>query len=213
MGTYSKNTYTRAELHDRIVTTAVDLFTLHGIRSITMDHIAASLGISKRTLYEEFLDKETLLQACIMRSQDQMDDFVRGLLEETDNVLEVILKIFQHSIERFHETNKQFFEDIKKYPKAYELMTARRAKDSEATVNFFKEGIHQGLFREDVNFEIMSLLVHEQMNLLMNTDICEKFSFLAVYESIMFTYLRGISTDKGAQELEAFIKEYRTKNN
>ena len=48
---------------------------------------------------------------------------------------------------------------------------------------------------------IINLLVREQIDLLMNTDICKEYSFLEVYESIMFTFLRGISTEKGAHEL------------
>ncbi len=209
MSDNSKVTSSRAKLRERIVDTAYEAFTSEGIRNITMDEIAASLGISKRTLYEVFSDKETLLEACILKSQQLMDDFVVEVLAHTDNVLEVILKIFQESIKRFHATNKLFFEDIKKYPKAYVLISRRREKDSEEAITFFKEGIHQGLFRDDVNFEIMSLLVREQMNMLLHSDICEKYSFLAVYESIMFTYLRGISTPKGAQELEEFIQVYR----
>ena len=110
-----------------------------------------------------------------------------------------------------HATNKKFFEDIKKYPKAYKLMTKRHDQDSEETVNFFKEGVKQGIFRDDVNFAIINLLVREQIDLLMNTDICKEYSFLEVYESIMFTFLRGISTEKGAHELEVFIREYRKK--
>lgn len=209
MADHSKNTPSRVQLRERIVNTAYEAFTSEGVRNITMDEIATSLGISKRTLYEVFSDKGTLLEACILKSQQNMDEFVMEVLANTNNVLEVILKIFQQSIARFHATNKLFFEDIKKYPKAYALITRRREKDSEEAIAFFKEGIHQGLFREDVNFEIMSLLVREQMNMLLHTDICEKYSFLAVYESIMFTYLRGISTPKGAQELEDFIQIYR----
>ena len=64
-------------------------------------------------------------------------------------------------------------------------------------------------FRDDVNFTIVNLLVREQLDLLMNTDLCKEHSFLEVYESIMFTYLRGISTEKGARKLEEFIREYR----
>ena len=70
-------------------------------------------------------------------------------------------------------------------------------------------GIKQGIFSDDVNFAIVNLLVHEQLDLLMNTDICNKYSFLEVYEAIMFTYIRGISTEKGAKVLEDFITEYR----
>ena len=138
----------RGELRDRIIETASEAVTAHGIKSITMDDIAASLSISKRTLYEVFQDKESLL---------------------------------------------------KNY----------RERDSDSTIEFFKMGIKQGIFRDDVNFAIVNLLVHEQLDLLMNTDICNKYSFLEVYEAIMFTYIRGISTEKGARVLEDFITEYR----
>lgn len=179
MGEHTKHSTSRVELRERIILAAVELFTTNGIKSITMDEIAASLGISKRTLYEVFPDKETLLEECILKSQKDGDIFVKGVIETSGNVLEVLLRCYQWSIERFHATNKKFFEDIKKYPKAYQLMKNNRNRSSEDTVNFFKEGVKQGI------------------------------SFLEVYESIMFTFLRGISTEKGARVLEDFICEYR----
>ena len=88
-------------------------------------------------------------------------------------------------------------------------MDGRRRHDSEETLKFFKEGVRQGLFRDDINFSIAGLLVYNQLDLLMNSDICNQYSFIAVYESIMFTFLRGISTEKGSKMLEDFIREYR----
>lgn len=209
MGEHTKHSTSRVELRERIILAAVELFTTNGIKSITMDEIAASLGISKRTLYEVFPDKETLLEECILKSQKDGDIFVKGVIETSSNVLEVLLRCYQWSIERFHATNKKFFEDIKKHPKAYQLMKNNRNRSSEDTVNFFKEGVKQGIFRDDVNFAIINLLVRDQLDLLMNSDICNEYSFLEVYESIMFTFLRGISTEKGARVLEDFICEYR----
>lgn len=209
MGEHTKHSTSRVELRERIILAAVELFTTNGIKSITMDEIAASLGISKRTLYEVFPDKETLLEECILKSQKDGDIFVKGVIETSSNVLEVLLRCYQWSIERFHATNKKFFEDIKKYPKAYQLMKNNRNWSSEDTVNFFKEGVKQGIFRDDVNFAIINLFVRDQLDLLMNSDICNEYSFLEVYESIMFTFLRGISTEKGARVLEDFICEYR----
>ena len=209
MGEHTKHSTSRVELRERIILAAVELFTTNGIKSITMDEIAASLGISKRTLYEVFPDKETLLEECILKSQKDGDIFVKGVIETSSNVLEVLLRCYQWSIERFHATNKKFFEDIKKYPKAYQLMKNNRNRSWEDTVNFFKEGVKQGIFRDDVNFAIINLLVRDQLDLLMNSDICNEYSFLEVYESIMFTFLRGIPTEKGARVLEDFICEYR----
>ena len=59
MSDNAKETSNRAELRDRIIVKATEAFTAHGIKSITMDDIATSLGISKRTLYEVFEDKCT----------------------------------------------------------------------------------------------------------------------------------------------------------
>ena len=112
----------RLELRERIVDTALQSFVTHGIKSITMDDIAAALGISKRTLYEVFADKETLLMECLRRAQDEGDTYVKEVYEKASNVLEVLLKLYQRSIEKFHNTNKKFFEDIKKYPKVYVLL-------------------------------------------------------------------------------------------
>ena len=112
-----------------------------------------------------------------------------------------------------HDTNKLFFDDIKKYPAAYKLVQEVRNSDSEEKMTFFRQGVEQGIFRSDINFPIVDELVKQQFNLLVNTDFFSHHPFLDVYESIMFTYLRGISTVEGASMLEMFIKEYRGNKN
>ena len=209
MTEHGKDASQRAELKERIIATATEAFTTKGIKSITMDDIAAALGISKRTLYEVFVDKESLLKDCILTVQAERDRYLQEVYEQSHNVLEVILAVFQMSIEMFHKTNKRFFEDIKKYPKVYNMMKERSESDSEKTMSFFMLGVEQGIFRSDVNFAIVNLLVREQFDVLLNTDVCNEYSFIEVYESIMFTYIRGISTEKGAKVLEDFISEYR----
>lgn len=204
-----RHPHTRRELKEKIIEAAGKLFAEHGIKSITMDDIAASFGISKRTLYEVFADKETLLIECIRREVELEEEYLKDLLEQTDNVLEVLLKRYQRSIERYHATNKRFFEEIQKYPRAYEQLKRGNNRTTEDAVSFFKEGVRQGYFRSDVNFAIVNQLVRAQMDILMESDICKSFPFLEVYESIMFTFLRGVSTPKGITELEEFIRKYR----
>lgn len=207
-----KGTNEKREVRKRIILKSLQLFTTHGIKSIRMDDIANELRMSKRTLYEIFVDKETLLFECLLYHKNVMDIEAKELVEKSKNVLEVILKCYQRSVEAYHKVNKSFFEDIKKYPKAYEEFRHGRERDNRETVKFFKQGVDQGLFRDDINFAILQALVREQMNLLVNTDVfSQEYDFLEVYESIMFVYLRGISTPKGAMELDAFIKEFREK--
>ena len=144
MGESARNFASRLELRDRIVEKSRELFIVNGIKSVTMDEIASSMGISKRTLYEIFADKEALLEMCIQKMQDEDDRFLDEVLLTARNVLEVLLKCYQRSIEKLHATNRNFFEDLKKYPKAHAQMKRRRNRDLEETVRFFMEGVRQG---------------------------------------------------------------------
>ncbi|NDV63875.1 TetR/AcrR family transcriptional regulator [Bacteroides sp. 224] len=205
-----KDSSSKEVLRERIIKQALDDFAVHGIKSIRMDDIANALKISKRTLYETFADKETLLRECILYHQATSRETLKELVANSTNVLEVILKCYQASVEAYHRVNKAFFEDMKKYPKVYELLRNNKEKDNDVAVNFLQQGVEQGLFRNDINFAILHAMLSEQMESLMNSKLGQKYDFLEVYESIMFIYLRGISTEKGAKELEEFIKEYRT---
>ncbi len=201
----------RIELRERILKSAGELFAAHGIKGITMDQIAASLAISKRTLYEIFCDKETLLTECLLSHQREIHEYITTVFNGSSNVLEVILKIYQRTIEEFHKTNKRFFDDIKRYPKVWELAKNNKNQDAESTMAFFRMGVEQGLFRDDVNFAIVNHQVHLQLETLLNSELSDEYPFIEVYESIMLIWLRGISTAQGAQILEDFIQEYRRK--
>lgn len=199
----------RVEMKEKVILEALEAFRIHGIKSIRMDDIANSLRMSKRTLYEIFEDKETLLRECILYHQEKSQIALEQVVRESKNVLEVILKCYKGSIEMYHRTNKKFFEEIKKYPQVYEIISKRREEDNAIATNFLRKGVEQGIFREDINFAIIHALLCEQMHLLMNSAVSKQFSFLEVYEAIIFTYLRGIATQKGADELDEFIREYR----
>ena len=204
-----KNAILRAEQKSRVVSVAMQAFAADGIRSITMDDIANRMGMSKHTLYELFADKEALLEECIKRGHQEEEAYLRNVQSSARNVLEVLLRMFLFSIERFHSVNKKFFDEIKRYPKAYARLMSKRQTDSEGVFRFFREGVSQGIFRPDVNYSIALLLLHKQLDMLMDTDISREFPFIDVYESIMFTFLRGISTESGARELDRFMDYYR----
>jgi Transcriptional regulator len=205
-----KETILKEDLKERIILTSLKEFRHSGIKSITMDDIAALLKISKRTLYEIFQDKETLLKECILYHQRYVQKALTQLISESSNVLEVILKCYQGSVEMYNRVDTRFFEDIKKYPKVHEMIRMNREKDNKIVIEFMRKGVEQGLFRKDIRFEIVHFLLREQMELLSAKALTE-FTFLEVYESIVFTSLRGISTEKGIHELDEFLGKFRAK--
>ena len=205
----SKEYANKEEFREEVIKVAGEMFRQNGIKPITMDDIAAQLSMSKRTLYEMFRDKEALLRECILRRHRTMDDFIRGLFDSSYNVLEILLSCHLKAVEGLRSTNPRFFEDIKKYPDLAGLMRQTRSDESDGAFVYFHMGVEQGLFRDDVNFEIMTWLFYEQINILVNSDMAKKYSFIEVYEVIMLSYIRGLCTDKGLKLLDDYIREYR----
>ena len=78
-------------IKEQIINTAFDLFSQYGIKSVSMDDVAKAAGISKRTLYESFEDKETLLIEGIDHNSESLGQYLTGLEKEPFNALEVIL--------------------------------------------------------------------------------------------------------------------------
>lgn len=85
----------KSGLRQRIVAIATDAFTKNGIRSVTMDEIASEVGISKRTLYETFEDKEELLVECVRNKEEENCMLGAKVVAESNNVLEVILHFYK----------------------------------------------------------------------------------------------------------------------
>lgn len=195
------------DLKERIVQTALVLFGKYGIKSITMDEIASGLGISKRTLYETFKDKKSILMECYLYKKKLRNDYALEVMKESDNVLDVILKVQKKQLEDLLNVNQRFFDDLfKYYPRVEQMIKEDQVEHQKEARAFFEKGVGQGIFRKDLDFDIISMLITEQINWLMHSKLKEQFPFVEVFRSILYTYMRGISTSKGQEILEKFIQ-------
>jgi AcrR family transcriptional regulator len=113
----SKNKDRDISLRNKIVDCAAKMFEKKGIRDVTMDDISKRLSISKRTLYEIFEDKETLLLECMMKNQDKRKKEIEKVALRSSDVLEVILYAYLTSLKILHRTNLKFFQDVRTYPR------------------------------------------------------------------------------------------------
>lgn len=197
----------RTAIKERVIDVALSQFLTHGVRSVTMDEIASSVRISKRTLYEMFTDKETLLKDCIISRRDEMRVYLDGVLRNTQNVLEVLLAFYRRSVEALHHINNRFWDDVKKYPEVYAIVVESRDKEADDELKFFKMGVDQGLFRKDIDYVVVNTLFRDLLRIYLKTEGNYKFTMLQVYESFVLTYIRGIVTPKGNEMLDDFLKE------
>ena len=142
-------------IKEQIINTAFDLFSQYGIKSVSMDDVAKAAGISKRTLYESFEDKETLLIEGIDHNTESLGQYLTGLEKEPFNALEVILLFYEEMMKNPRWFNEKFYEDLKKYPKAQQKIEMNKARMGKRCMDLFTRGVKEGVFQEGINFEIM----------------------------------------------------------
>ena len=91
------------------------LFGKYGIKSMTMDSLAEELGISKRTIYERFKDKDTLLFEVIRYYKNLTQQEALRLIDQSDNAIEALFRIIKMTIDQMMRMSPSFFHDFKKY--------------------------------------------------------------------------------------------------
>ena len=99
------------EVRDRIIEEATSQFFRFGIRNVTMDDIAVSLGISKRTVYEIFKDKSDLIQTCLKKLTEDGERNKTMVVSKSSNVIEAIFVFMQEGIKAINSINPVFFKD------------------------------------------------------------------------------------------------------
>lgn len=194
-----------------IIETALAMFKKSGIKAITMDDIAAAMSISKRTIYELFNDKEDLVLQSMIYQNEKYSKEVSEMRKQSTNTMEHIMKVYEKNIVMNCSTNPQFFIDTKKYTKVTEYFKQLHDRDTEKVLEFFRDGVQEGVFRSDINYELLNMLLYKQFEFIFNSDVFEQYKFDEVYEAIMLTMLRGISTEKGRGIIEDFHRYIKEK--
>lgn len=200
----------RAAVHQRIIDVAGEEFRKQGIRSVRMDDLASMLGISKRTLYEEFEDKEAVLTAVFEKQIQIMEERYVQYKEESANVLELILKMFRVTLSEYAKTNPKYFEDMHRYPKFKECFEEGKVKHMQNIKSFLDQGKEQGIFRPDLNVELF-VKVQQLIEEKGLKELQEQYGMYETFKSTVLVSLRGISTEKGIQMIDDFMEEMRHK--
>lgn len=200
-------------IKDKIITESLDLFMNYGLRSVTMDDIAKHLGISKKTIYLHFKDKEEIIIQSTSMYFDSEHKKMDEIEKMADNAVEHLYKLTFWLRERIKNTNTNALYDMKKYyKKAWE-----KYKDYKhnviynSVINNLKRGIKEGLFRDDINPEVLSQLRIGQIELSFNKEIFpeDKFTLVEIHEQLFEHFTYGILSKKGLDLFET----YKQKNN
>jgi len=198
------------DYQQKIIEEAAVMFRTYGIRAVTMDMLASQLGISKRTIYEVFSDKDELLKGVLKWMSKKQYEVMTKIFSESDNVIEAIFKMLDLMIDHFQKMSPAFQMDIKKYHKAL-VDNPQEMQDLPYYSNNTEvliRGIKEGIFRSDIDIEITNKCMLEVARLSNDKDVFPPDDFLNkdVIRNFYINYLRGISTPKGLGLINKYEK-------
>ncbi|MDR1372576.1 MAG: TetR/AcrR family transcriptional regulator [Dysgonamonadaceae bacterium] len=202
------------DLKQRIIEIASKLFFRNGIKGITMSDIAAETGISKRTLYENFSDKEQLLEQCILTHSERGDAEIARLTESADNVIGVLMRFHSMQLTEMWSVGRTIVRDLKKYHIAlYKRIEFWQREKIFRFIPLLEKGVKQGLIRNDIPFEIMLWLLQRQFKMLMEDETipAERYSFDDFIHAATLSAIRGIATPLGVEKIDEIFKQKNKK--
>ena len=204
------------EVKERILSKAADLFMRYGIRSITMDEIATQLGISKKTIYQFFTDKDDMVGAVIDREVQKNMNECEVFRHTAANAVHQIFLAMESLDEMLKYTNPLMMYDLEKHhPKSF-----RKIKDYkyqflyQTIVDNLQWGVAEGLYRPDLHQDIVAKARIESAFLVFNPDVFphSRYSISTVNFEMSILFLYGIVTEKGRMLTEQYTVERNKKN-
>lgn len=189
------------EPQEKILKTSLGLFFKFGIKHITMDDIAKELGMSKKTIYQFYKEKDDLVnQLCELELKVHEGDFDEMEKNAKDPIYEIIL-ISDKMKNMMKNINPMFFLDLQKfYPNAYQRFLNFRENCAYKMIHHnIKKGIEMGLYRADLDpdFATRLRLAHIDMVMFGNYFSYEKISIAKTNALVLDIFIYGICTIKG----------------
>ncbi len=196
----------------RILAEAERLFWKYGVRSVTMEDIARQLGISKKTIYQHFSDKEQILYQVIQDKTSRDQSEMACMAIETSNPIEEILSVLNLMRKNVDQVSPNLLIDIKRYyPQAFVLF--RRFKEEhimKSILENIQKGVSQGLYRSDINPVILARLRVEEIELAFDNDFfpMDQYSMHDIQFELMHHFVRGMLTEKGFTIYNQYVNQY-----
>lgn len=191
-----------------ILNKAEKLFLTLGIRSVSMDDISRQMGISKKTLYQYFDNKDELVKTVIESHVEREQEEMETISNEAQNALDELYLIGHKVINNIKDVSASTLHDLQKYYRSsFEILME---KQNHFIYNFFikniKRGIYEGHYRDDLNPDIIARIFSKSVYFIVEAlaDPNLKFTKKQMVEELYDYHVRGIATAKGKRLWEKY---------
>lgn len=172
-----------------------------------MDDIARQAGVSKKTIYQEFKDKGSLVFEAFSSFLERDENILRGIFEKEEDVIENFIQVSRFIREQYSEMNPMILSEIRRYyPKSWKRFEAfKKGHALKSMVDLLNRGKEDGYFRKEMNVEIIAMLRLEQIAVdFKSSTSASNFTMMELQLQIFDHFIHGILTDKGRK---AYLKE------
>ena len=196
---------------EKVILKLAEIFMRYGIKSVTMDDLARELGISKKTLYLHFPDKESMIRQVVDHQIHQQQAAINQMLENCS--LNAIDQIFQMSLFIFQQLNMvspSLIYDLKKYyPGIWaHIVEIKRNNIYETIINNLDKGIQEGLYNPGHHARILAHMYVNRLEFYTIGDHdLQDLPLWQIFSSIFTYHVRGISSLKGISYLEELLQK------
>lgn len=197
----------KLELRTKILDVAMNQFKQKGIRNVRMDDIATMLGISKRTLYEIYNNKEQLLYEGVVRDEEMRSALIHEFSRTAENEMEIIVEVLKMKLRELGQINPLFFSELHKYETVVEYLRQTHLKSNQESLSFFLHGVEGGFFRKHVNYELILQMSNAVMNHVVEEKLYNRVSLQDIFVNYVNVIIRGLCTEKGLEILNAKLPD------
>jgi AcrR family transcriptional regulator len=201
----------KTESKDRILEKAADLFMRYGIRSITMDEIAAQLGISKKTIYQFFTDKDEMVEAVVDEEMKENENACREFKVNAEDAVQEIFLAMEDMQEMLKTMNPQLMYDLEKHhPGAYRRLKQYKYHFLYTMIREnLERGIKEEIYRSGLNLDITTRHRIETAFMIFNQDAFpqNKFPMNQTCQELALLYLHSIINSRGKKLIDKYLNE------
>jgi TetR/AcrR family transcriptional regulator, cholesterol catabolism regulator len=199
------------KVRERILDKSLEMFFRYGIKAVTMDDIARELGISKKTIYLHFADKDAIVNEGVeSHFEKECRESEKMQAEASDPIAEVVMGS-EMMRQMLTGMNPSMFLDLKRfYPAAWQsFIEFKNGFILDLIRKNLIKGIEAGLYRTELNIEILSRLRNEEVEMGFDPEVFpnNKFNVLETQLSLLDHFLRGIMTSDGLKLYEKYVKK------
>ena len=201
----------KTENKERILEKARDLFMQYGIRSITMDEIASQLGISKKTIYQFFTDKDEMVEAVVMDEIKANEEGCRQFQLNAENAVHEVFLAMENVQEMMKTMNPQLMYDLEKHHTG----AFRRLKQYKYQFLFtmirenLDRGMKENLYRKDLNPDITCRHRIESVFMTFNQEAFpwNKYPMNQTCQELALLFLHSICNAEGKKLIEKYLND------